>query len=204
MISLHIKDTKQFMSHLLIKDTWDNFLLSEATLMMANPFTISGEINRSFFTNEEYEALSDKTYMLWSQIKPFCYSIIKGNKVPTAMKIIFVLPKNIETEILTNADSTIAADDIDRLFVNVRYNENGITLITGTCLHTFTLDKTLEHGFDHYIKNFLNQAENMCGDNHCLPLLFQIQQEICHYLGSQYVKPVCRLIKNNNIRPVYK
>ena len=150
MISLHIKDTKQFMSHLLIKDTWDNFLLSEATLMMANPFTISGEINHSFFTNEEYEALSDKTYMLWSQIKPFCYSIIKGNKVPTAMKIIFVLPKNIETEILTNAD---------RLFVNVRYNENGITLITGTCLHTFTLDKTLEHGFDHYIKNFLNQAE---------------------------------------------
>ncbi len=159
MISLHIKDTKQFMSHLLIKGTWDNFLLSEATLMMANPFTISGEINRSFFTNEEYEALSDKTYMLWSQIKPFCYSIIKGNKVPTAMKIIFVLPKNIETEILTNADSTIAADDIDRLFVNVRYNENGITLITGTCLHTFTLDKTLEHAFDHYIKNFLNQAE---------------------------------------------
>lgn len=159
MISLHIQDTKQFMSHLLIKDTWDSFLLSEATLMMANPFTINGEINHSFFTNEEYEALSDKTYVLWSQIKPFCYSIIKGNKVPTTMKIIFVIPKNMETQILANLDSTIASDDIDRLFVNIYYNESGITIITGTCLHTFTLDKTLEHDFDHYIKNFLNQFE---------------------------------------------
>ena len=159
MISLHIKDTKQFMSHLLIKDTWDKFLLSEATLMMANTFTISGEINRNFFTDEEYEVLYDKTYRQWSQIKPFCYSIIKGSKVPTNMKIIFVLPKDIEAEILANADSTITADDVERLFINIRYNENGIAIITGTCLRTFTLDKTLEHYFDNYIKTFLNQIE---------------------------------------------
>jgi len=35
MISLTIKDTKTFMSHLLIKDTFDNMLLSEAA--MATP-----------------------------------------------------------------------------------------------------------------------------------------------------------------------
>ena len=159
MISLHIKDTKQFMSHLLIKDTWDNFLLSEATLLMANSFTISGEINRNFFTNEEYEALFDKTYVFWSQIKPFCYSIIKGNKVPTHMKLIFVLPKNMEKDILANVDTTIVSEDIEHLFINIRYSENGITIITGTSLHTFTLDKSLEHGFDNYIKNFLSQIQ---------------------------------------------
>ena len=32
MISLRIKDTRKFMSHLLVKDTFDNFLLSEASI----------------------------------------------------------------------------------------------------------------------------------------------------------------------------
>lgn len=37
MISLTIKDTKTFMSHLLIKDTFDNMLLSEAAIVTATP-----------------------------------------------------------------------------------------------------------------------------------------------------------------------
>ena len=79
MISLEIKDTKIFMSHLLIKDSFNSMLLSEAELAMANTYTIQGKINRSFYTDEEYESLSNKDYSLWEDIKPFCYSLVKGS-----------------------------------------------------------------------------------------------------------------------------
>ena len=53
MISLTIKDTKTFMSHLLIKDTFDNMLLSEAAIVTGNTYNINGSINRSFFSDDE-------------------------------------------------------------------------------------------------------------------------------------------------------
>mgnify|MGYP006977389865 CR=1 FL=1 len=51
MISLTIKDTKTFMSHLLIKNTFDNMLLSEAAIVTGNTYNINGSINRSFFSD---------------------------------------------------------------------------------------------------------------------------------------------------------
>ena len=58
MISLTIKDTKTFMSHLLIKDTFDNMLLSEAAIVTGNTYNINGSINRSFFSDDELASLA--------------------------------------------------------------------------------------------------------------------------------------------------
>ena len=53
MISLRIKNTKTFMSHLLVKDTFDNFLLSEADIKTSCSHSIDGQINRAFYSDEE-------------------------------------------------------------------------------------------------------------------------------------------------------
>ena len=57
MISLRIKNTKTFMSHLLVKDTFDNFLLSEADIKTSCSHSIDGQINRAFYSDEEWETL---------------------------------------------------------------------------------------------------------------------------------------------------
>lgn len=49
MLSLTIKDTKNFMSQLLIKEAFDGLFLSEAVIKTANSYTISGELNKDFF-----------------------------------------------------------------------------------------------------------------------------------------------------------
>ena len=159
MISLNIKDIKSFMSHLLVKNTFDNFLLSEAAISTANTYNISGLINKNFYSSEELSELSDMEYSLWESVKPFCFSLIKGNKVPTGMKIVFLLSKDDTAVFLKNAgdagENVLQPDEINGLVVNINYSNGAATIITGTSLKIFTLDKTTEHYFDKYIKQFL-------------------------------------------------
>ncbi|MDO5402336.1 MAG: DUF5721 family protein [Eubacteriales bacterium] len=158
MISLSIKDVKLFMSHLLIKDTFDSFFLSEADISTANNFTINGNINRDFFSNEEFEALENKKYSLWKMLRPFCFSLIKGNRVPSSMKIIFLLSDSQCNGILSAIDTSLTADDINGLFMNIRYQNGQLSIITGSSIKIFTLDKSIDKAFDQYVCHFLSAA----------------------------------------------
>lgn len=158
MISLRIKDTKTFMSHLLIKDTFDNFLLSEANIKTSCSYSIDGQINRSFYSEDEWNELdTDKRqYSSWLKQKPFCFSLIKGNKVPLSMKIIMLLPSDEITNILNNIETGLSVNNINGLFINIKYQDGHAYIITGTSLNIFSLDKTLDNSFDTYIKSFLS------------------------------------------------
>lgn len=159
MISLTIRDTKVFMSHLLIKDTFDKLLLSEATIATANTYNINGAVNKDFFTKEELSELSETEYTPWSRIKPFCFSLVKGSKVPSGMKLVFLLPHDMVEKLLTDSNCNFNVSDVNGLFLNIRYADGTVTIITGTSLNIFSLDKSLEHFFDSYIKSFLDGVE---------------------------------------------
>lgn len=66
MISLRIKDTRKFMSHLLVKDTFDNFLFSEASttllfcILLKGRLTILSTQMRRAELNED-----EKKYTSW-------------------------------------------------------------------------------------------------------------------------------------------
>ena len=49
MIALQITSMKNFMNHLLVADTFDPFLLEEATVSTALTVTIDGHINKDFY-----------------------------------------------------------------------------------------------------------------------------------------------------------
>jgi hypothetical protein len=158
MISLSISGVKTFMSHLLIKDTFDSFLLSEADISTANTYSIQGSINRDFFSDEEWNELTNQEYSSWAQLKPFCFSLIKGSKVPSSMKLIFLLSSEQCQNLLSTIDTEFTANDINGLFMNIRYQDGQLTLITGTSLRVFTLDKTLDKAFDQYVCRFLSES----------------------------------------------
>ena len=63
MISLILKVTRTFMSNLLIKDTFDRLLLSEAVISTAHTYTINGEINKSFFSEEELSQVHQSLHL---------------------------------------------------------------------------------------------------------------------------------------------
>ena len=72
MIALQITSMKKFMNHLLIADTFDPFLLEEATVSTALTVTVDGHINKDFYpADERGEDCNPWDLQSWSKIKAF-------------------------------------------------------------------------------------------------------------------------------------
>ena len=162
MIALQIQDIKNFMSKLLLSQTFDNFLLVEGSVTTFNTFRIDGRLHKDFFTEEESEEgkLNNREFSLWKEVKPFCLELIKGKKTPLGFKFTFQLSKENTAKLLTSSGITsIQPENVSGLLLNIRYDNSALNVITATNLSLFTLDKTLERAWDDMVKRFLKQQE---------------------------------------------
>ncbi|MDF2588080.1 MAG: hypothetical protein K0S41_1921 [Anaerocolumna sp.] len=165
MISLKVVDIKAFMSSLLVHNVFDNFLVSELDIGTFNQFHISGKINEEFYSSDELEILGDRKYSTWSEVKPIAYTLLKGNKLPLSVKIVFLLSPTNTENVLRKSGLPIQITDINGLFLNIRYEKGILNLITGTSIKTFTMDKSLEHEWDANVKTFLKHYEIAVEEN---------------------------------------
>lgn len=157
MISLNIPEVKVFMSKLLMNATFDHFLLKEMELQNFTGFTITGQLNEAFFTKEELEERTEPKAVLWSEVRQITYAMIKGNKTPLTLKIVFQLPKE-QCEVITNQlGGRLRMEEVGGLYLNVRFDKGELRIITGTAIKTFTLDKTLEQEWDKQVKRILKE-----------------------------------------------
>ena len=161
MIALQVQDIKNFMSKLLIGTDFDAFWLSEATVTTSITYTLDGLLHPDFFDTQEAELLQaeGREYTLWKDIKPFCFSIMKGKKTPLHFKIVFLLSRKNVEKLLQDHPLGLTTEDIFGLFVNFQYDGTHLTCTTGTSLKTFTLDKTLDHVWDDLIQKFFKQQK---------------------------------------------
>lgn len=157
MISLKLPEVKAFMGKLLMNTTFDTFLLKEMELQTFTGFNITGQLNEAFFTKEELEERGDQKYVLWNDVKQTAYGMIKGNKTPLTLRIIFQLPK-VACEVMVNSlGGRLKPEEVGGLFMNIRFEKGELRIITGTAMKTFTLDKTLEQEWDKQVKNILKE-----------------------------------------------
>lgn len=164
MIALRILDVKDFMSKLLIGNAFDAFWLSEAAITTSVTYHLDGRLHLDFFDSDEADALTaqGRSYALWSDMKPFCFSVIKGRKTPLYFKIVFMLSRKNTEKLLTGNHLGFSPEDIFGLFVNFQYDGEHLTCTTGTSLKTFTLDKSLEHVWDELLQKFFKQQQITC------------------------------------------
>ncbi|MGN0483787.1 MAG: DUF5721 family protein [Lachnospiraceae bacterium] len=161
MIALQIVDVKDFMNKLLVSETFDHFLLSEATISTNVTYTIDGHLNKDFFSNDELEeqGLLDCPVMPFSSLRSVCFQLIRGKKTPLSFQFTFQLsPKNAENTIKSISDS-YSCDDVSAIFFHVRFSNQKLSCVTGIAYRTFTLDHTLDHEWDRLLQLFLKQHE---------------------------------------------
>lgn len=92
MIALKLTNTKDFMSHLLLTDTFDNFSFIEGEVVTFNTFTIDGYIQKEFFESEE----KLPGVFLMEEYPGVLFSLIRGKRTPLSFKMVFSLsPENI-------------------------------------------------------------------------------------------------------------
>lgn len=155
MIALKILDLKDFTKKLFIGPTFDRFLLKEASIVTFNRFTIDGRVRPGFYSEEEREKIEE--YSEWSAVKAFCFSLIKGSRLPESFAIILKLPGEQVGRFLSERGSVWRPEQVGGMFLNIRYEEQVLYCVTGFSMSEFTMDKTLEREWDEAVKGFLKK-----------------------------------------------
>ena len=154
MIALKIEDMKQFTASLFLGEVFDSFLLKEAEIVTFNMFTIDGRVRHGYYSEEELEGHQIEEYSAWSAVKPFCFSLIKGKKLPESFHIVLQLSPKSTKSFLDKNQIPVAAEQVQGLYLNIRYEETKIQCVTGTSLSFFTLEKTMDQEWDKAVCQF--------------------------------------------------
>lgn len=164
MIAQKITNLKKFMSQLLIGDSFDSFWLSEASITTGNTFIIDGTLHPDFFPEEAQEILNrcHRTHSLWKEIKPFCYSIIRGKQTPLQFKFVFRLSYEKTRHAVAESGISLDPGQVDGLFLNIQYTAGQLVCTTGTSVNTFSLDKSLERMWDQMVLRFFQEHDIDC------------------------------------------
>lgn len=137
-------EIKIFMNKLLKGNEFDSFEVRKIELETISKFSIEGKINKDYLPEDE-----KREFCTWQELKPYIFQIVKGNKKPKNMKIIFSLSKNIIDQLSDNALA---------MFLNVNFEDNKIICTTGTSQKNFSLDNTVDIIWEEYINKFIKQA----------------------------------------------
>ncbi len=159
MIALNIVDVKDFTSKILVKNTFDKFYLCDGEIETFTSFRFGGKINTSYYSAEEQEEIGQRTLPLWGEIKPFAYQLIRGKKLPLSFKLVMALSAENVAWLLEHNQTNIHPEDVAGLYINIKYENKAVSIITGVSFKTFILDKTLEHIWDATVVKFMKQNE---------------------------------------------
>lgn len=157
MVALKIEDIKMFTAKLFLGEDFDPFLVREANIVTFNSFTIDGHIRQGYYTEEELEEQRIEALSSWRALRPICFSLIKGKKLPGSFSITLQLgPEGVE-RFLAGAGLGLSPEDVQGLCVNLRYEDGAMMAVTATSLGFFTLDKTLDREWDMEVLRFFRQ-----------------------------------------------
>jgi hypothetical protein len=160
MLALHILNMKILTTHLLLSDSFDLFLLEEATITMANRYTIDGRIQKEFFSTQEQEDdLCKYEFAKWSAMKGFCMQIIKGKRVPLSFKFVLHLAPPQMNTLLARLQNESLAQQIKALLITIFYDGNRAIITTGYSYRSFVMEKEAEALWDAAVKKFLLQKD---------------------------------------------
>lgn len=155
MIALKLPEVKECMSKLLLSDTFDSFLFIEGEIVTFSTFSIDGFLKKEFF---EKDMTPSHTYALWKDIREYAFSLIKGKRTPLSFHFVFGLSETNITRLLQQ-QLTFQPQDVQGLYLNLKYDGQNLTCVTGTSMRLFTLDKSLEEAWDQMVQKFFLKKE---------------------------------------------
>ena len=152
------------MSQLLMTETFDRFSFIEGEIVTFNTFKLDGYLQKDFFDAPDgYESESSPTpleeYSRWGDIREFCFSLIKGKRTPLSFRLILSLSPDNIVRLVEQTVPEMSPEDVQGLYLNLKFDGMHLTCITGTSFRTFTMDKSLEHAWDEMVKKYFLKKE---------------------------------------------
>ena len=155
MIALQITELKAFMSKLLTTNTFDDFLLQEATLQMGISYVIDGHINKAFYQNEEDQRTGKQAFIPYGEVRSTLFDLIKGKRTPLGFQVLLQLPSEKSAVLFPEG---LESHLIKGLIMNIRYDGSKALITSGISYTSFSLDKAPELIWDEAMMIFLRRA----------------------------------------------
>ena len=133
------------MSQLLMTETFDRFSFIEGEIVTFNTFKLDGYLQ--------------KEYSRWEDVREFCFSLIKGKRTPLSFRLILSLSPDNIVRLMEQTVPEMSPEDVQGLYLNLKFDGMHLTCITGTSFRTFTMDKSLEHAWDEMVKKYFLKKE---------------------------------------------
>lgn len=164
MHSIHILDIKPFMQLLFQTEQLNEYEFVSADIRTDMTYSLDGHINRSFFSDEELalHGLTQRSYLTWSIAREKIFTLIKGKRTPSLLKIVLRVSAQETETLVTSTNSSLNSNDIDGIFINIIFQENKLNVICGISYTIFTMDKELESEFASNIITFLKSNRITC------------------------------------------
>ncbi len=148
-------DNKNVMAHVLTKETFDDFLLSEVKISGKAFLHLTGTPTPGFFPEEDVD---ERGYVSYGLLRPICLEMIRGQNTPESFTFMFLLPTGKLEAFLDETDSTLQPFDVENLSFLIRFKDGELTLTTGSAFKIFTMDKTINTAWDRWVEQYLNSC----------------------------------------------
>lgn len=161
MIAVQIEHVGNFMKEMLLRQTFDQFAVSEASMTTFATFQIDGQLHPEFYDREDELNSSSSGLSLasWKMLRPFCLSVLKGKQLPLAFHFIFQLPESDNEAFLKKNALSFSSADLFGLYLNILYRNQTLTITTGSSQKIFPADKTVDQAWDDWISAFLRRHD---------------------------------------------
>ena len=151
MIAFKIVDVKDFMNKLLIGEVFDNFLLVSFEISSFAKVIIDGLRNEAWY--EDGEILG--RYLNWKELRNKVSLLLKGERVPLAMKAVFRLSETNTEKVAAKLGVNDAVEKDYGLFFNLKFENNEVSIVTGVSVTDFLISKELGNLWDEDLIKFL-------------------------------------------------
>lgn len=156
MISFMIEDTKDCMHKLLKESIFSDFLCVQFELVHLYKVSVDGQLRFDSLSEEEKASYETRKYILWSDFQSTAFEMIKGQKTPTSMKIVFSLNPKAKQNLLSRVQN-FDENAVTNFTFTLTYENKRIKIVTGTNYATFILDKEAERYFDDSMLKFFKK-----------------------------------------------
>ena len=169
VIALYINETRPFMAALLTNDTFDSYLLREATITTFCTYTLDGSWQKAYFADPadtaepsggstaSDEAPQSPPYAPWELLRPHVFDLIKGRHTPLAMRFVFQSPADLTASLLEEAGLGALTDTVYGLYLNLKFDEGRILITTGSAQKAFPPNLLIDHAWDEAVSRFLTE-----------------------------------------------
>ncbi len=166
---IKVTDIRITMSMLLLKDAFDAFLLEEAEVLTYAKLLINGRRNKNWYAGETLSDMQDKDItdsitgnytdlIRWKEAKNVFFGYIKGKKTPDLFKVSLKADSTM-AEILLKDGGFYGKylQEKPELHLQLRYENNGLCIVTGIYNSNFSMDKSVGNAWDEAVVNWLHQ-----------------------------------------------